>query len=144
MTNILRDVSRDLRLGRCYLPQEDLDALELAPTDLLEPQAIARVKPLLQDLLDATLSHYQEGWSYTMAIPRQEVRMRLACAWPLLIGLKTLALVAQSENLLDPAAAVKISRAEVNGILLRSLTLIGSNRALTQYYENLRQRIALG
>jgi hypothetical protein len=52
--------------------------------------------------------------------------------------------VAQSENLLDPAAAVKISRAEVNGILLRSLTLIGSNRALTQYYENLRQRIALG
>ena len=79
-----------------------------------------------------------------MAIPRQEVRMRLACAWPLLIGLKTLALVAQSENLLDPAAAVKISRVEVNGILLRSLTLIGSNRALTRYYENLRQRIALG
>lgn len=144
MTNILRDVSRDLRLGRCYLPQEDLDALELAPTDLLDPQAVTRVKPLLQDLLDATLRHYQEGWSYTMAIPRQEVRMRLACAWPLLIGLKTLALVAQSENLLDPAAAVKISRAEVNGILLRSLTLIGSNRALTQYYENLRQRIALG
>lgn len=144
MTNILRDISRDLRLGRCYLPQEDLDALELAPTDLLDPQAITHVKPLLQDLLDATLRHYQEGWRYTMAIPRQEVRMRLACGWPLLIGLKTLARVAQSENLLDPAASVKISRGEVYGILACSLTFIGSNRALTRYYENLRQRIALG
>ncbi|MFQ5989594.1 MAG: phytoene/squalene synthase family protein [Candidatus Methylomirabilales bacterium] len=144
MTNILRDLSRDLRIGRCYLPQEDLDALALAPTDLCDPQAIERVKPLLRDLLQLTLTHYQEGWGYTMAIPRREVRMRLACAWPLLIGLKTLALVAESKNLLDPAASVKISRPELYRIMRRSLALIGSNRALTSYYHNLRQRIALG
>lgn len=144
MTNILRDLSRDLRLGRCYLPQEDLRILALAPEDLRDPQAIERVKPLLRDLLQLTLTHYQEGWGYTLAIPQREVRMRLACAWPLLIGLKTLALVAQSENLLDPSAAVKISRAEVYRILLRSLTLIGSNRALTGYYDGLRHHIALG
>ncbi|MFQ5801629.1 MAG: phytoene/squalene synthase family protein [Candidatus Methylomirabilales bacterium] len=143
MTNILRDLVRDLRLGRCYLPQEDLDALGLAPADLLDPRAMPRLTPLLQDLLQVTLAHYREGWSYTLAIPRREIRMRLACAWPLLIGLKTLALVAQSENLLHPAAAIKISRAEVYRILLRSLTLIGSNRSLTGYYEGLRRSIAV-
>ena len=144
MTNVLRDLSRDLRLGRCYLPQEDLEILGLVPENLLDPRSVARLKPLLADLLRITLSHYQKGWSYTLAIPRWEVRMRLACAWPLLIGLKTLALVAQSENLLDPAAAVKISRTEVYGILLRSFVLIGSNRFLTGYYQNLRKQIALG
>jgi len=144
MTNILRDLSKDLRLGRCYLPQEDLETLGLAPSDLLDRQAIDRVRPLLHSLLEVTLAHYREGWNYTLAIPRQEVRMRLACAWPLLIGLKTLALVAQSKNLLDPAATVKISRGEVYRILLRSLTLIGSDHSLTGYYQAMRTRIALG
>lgn len=143
MTNILRDLSRDLRLGRCYLPQEDLDVLGLAPTDLLDPHAIVRVKPLLQELLRETLTHYREGWSYTMAIPRREVRVRLACAWPLLIGLKTLALVAESENLLDPTAGVKIPRADVYRIFLCSMVLIGWNRALNSYYQGLRRRIAV-
>ena len=144
MTNILRDLSKDLRLGRCYLPQEDLETLGLAPSDLLDRQAIDRVRPLLHSLLEVTLAHYREGWNYTLAIPRQEVRMRFACAWPLLIGLKTLALVAQSKNLLDPVATVKISRGEVYRLLLRSLTLIGSDRSLTGYYQALRARIALG
>ena len=144
MTNILRDLSKDLRLGRCYLPQEDLETLGLAPSDLLDRQAIDRVRPLLHSLLEVTLAHYREGWNYTLAIPRQEVRMRLACAWPLLIGLKTLALVAQSKNLLDPVATVKISRGEVYRLLLRSLTLIGSDRSLTGYYQALRARIAPG
>jgi farnesyl-diphosphate farnesyltransferase len=142
MTNILRDLSRDLRIGRCYVPQEDLETLGLTPADLLDPHAIPRLTPLLRDLLEVTLTHYREGWDYTLAIPRRETRMRLACAWPLLIGLKTLALVAQSQNLLDPAVVVKISRSEVYQILFRSLTLIGSDRGLTGYYEALHQRIA--
>ena len=88
MTNILRDLSKDLRLGRCYLPQEDLETLELAPSDLLDPQAIDRVRPLLHSLLEVTLAHYREGWNYTLAIPRQEVRMRLAWEGQL-VALKT-------------------------------------------------------
>ena len=33
--------------------------------------------------------------------------MRLACAWPLLIGLSTLALVRRSQRLLDPTVRLK-------------------------------------
>lgn len=139
MTNILRDLSRDLRIGRCYLPQEDLDALGVSPQELLNPKAIVKVRPLLQDLLFLTLDHYREGWAYTLAIPRREIRMRLSCAWPLFIGLKTLALVEGSENLLDPRVIVKIPRREVYAILLGSSILVGSNRGLDGYYQRLRR-----
>ena len=143
MTNILRDLPRDLRIGRCYLPEQDLSALGITPEDLLEPKAITKLRPLLRDLLAETVAHYQSGWSYMLAIPRREVRMRLACAWPLLIGLKTLALVAQSENLLDPSAPTKISRPEVYRIMASSLLMIGSNRRLSLYYEALRRTIPI-
>lgn len=139
MTNILRDISRDLRIGRCYLPRRDLSALGLTPPDLLDPRAITRARPLIQDLLTVTLAHYDAGRSYTMAIPRSEPRLRLACAWPFLVGLRTLALVAQSKDLLDSGARIKVSRAAVYGILLGSAGVVWSNRALSSHFSGLRE-----
>ncbi|MBI2081095.1 MAG: squalene/phytoene synthase family protein [candidate division NC10 bacterium] len=138
MTNILRDLPRDLRIGRCYLPREDLAALGLAPTDLLEPRVLPKVRPLLVDLLRVTLAHYDEGWAYTLAVPRREWRLRLACAWPLLIGLRTLGLLARAEHLLEPDAVVKVSRGGVYAILARSAARVGSAGALDAYYRALR------
>lgn len=143
MTNVLRDLSRDLRIGRCYLPRKELETLGLHPDDLLDPAAIITVRPLLRDLLALTLDHYQEGWAYTLSIPRREVRMRLACAWPLLIGLKTLGLIEHAPNLLDPGIVIKIRRSAVYAILLRSVATIGSNSSLDRYYRALRQRVTL-
>lgn len=138
MTNILRDIPRDLRNGRCYLPRQDLAALGLTPPELLDPEAITRARPLVQDLLALTLAHYDEGWAYTVAIPRSEPRLRLACAWPLLIGLRTLALVNQTENLLDPTTLIKVSRATVYALLLRTTALVWADRALTSVFTQLR------
>src|SRR5205814_8161188 len=86
---ILRDLGQNLRLGRCYLPRVALTALGVQPEDLLDPNALGRVRPLLSDLLNLTLAQYREGWAYTLAIPRREWRLRLACAWPLPSGLST-------------------------------------------------------
>jgi farnesyl-diphosphate farnesyltransferase len=133
MTNILRDLAHDLRLGRCYLPLEDLMTHGLTPEQLLEPTAIVQVRPIVQDLLALTLEHYRTGWAYTQAIPRREVRMRLACVWPLLIGVRTLDLVAQADNLLDPQVTLKISRPAVYRLLLSSSVRVLSNRALSRY-----------
>jgi farnesyl-diphosphate farnesyltransferase len=140
MTNVLRDLPKDLRIGRCYLPRRELEALGLRPADLLEPSAILKVRPLLRDLLALTLDHYESAWAYTLAIPRREVRMRLACAWPLFIGLKTLALIGRSPNLLDPKIVTKIRRGAVYAIMARSLAGIVSNSALDRYYRALRQK----
>jgi farnesyl-diphosphate farnesyltransferase len=143
MTNILRDLAQDLRIGRCYLPLEDLTPHGLSPKHLLEPSAIFKVRPLLQELLTLTLDHYRRGWAYTLAIPRREVQMRLACAWPLLIGFRTLDLLARADNLLDSAVIVKIPRAAVYRMLLCSSVLVLSNRGLGCYADHMGRRIVI-
>ena len=80
LTNVLRDIPRDLRQGRCYLPSHDLGLLGLEPRDLLDPKAGPQLRPLLVELLNVALDHYEAGWRYTFAIPKRETRMRLACA----------------------------------------------------------------
>jgi farnesyl-diphosphate farnesyltransferase len=143
LTNVLRDVPRDLRHGRCYLPRQSLDRLGLSPRDLLDPRAAAAARPLLAELLNATLDHYEAAWAYTFAIPKAEARMRLACAWPLLIGLRTLDLLARSPNWLDPAVALKVPRARVYGLMVHSLGTVWSTRALGRQARRLRARIRL-
>jgi farnesyl-diphosphate farnesyltransferase len=133
LVNVLRDLPRDLRIGRCYLPRGELAALGLAPPDLLNPAALPRVRPLLDALIDEALARLDEGRAYTLAVPRREPRLRLAAAWPLLIGLGTLARLRRAENLLDPSVTVKVSRGEVRWLLARSLAVVWSDRALAAW-----------
>jgi farnesyl-diphosphate farnesyltransferase len=48
------------------------------------------------------------------------MRIRLACAWPILIGLETIKRL-RAESVLDPQHRVKISRAEVRRLIWRSV-----------------------
>jgi farnesyl-diphosphate farnesyltransferase len=141
MTNVLRDVPSDLAQGRCYLPARELAALGLTPADLLSAAGAQRARPLLARLLDVTLGHYDAAWRYTLAIPRLEWRMRLACAWPLLIGQATLELIAAHPNPLA-SAPMKISRASVRTILATSTLTVVSNHALASTAARRRARIA--
>jgi farnesyl-diphosphate farnesyltransferase len=142
MTNVLRDVPRDLRHGRCYLPSRELRTLGLAPADLLTPAGAERARPLLRRLLALALEHYDAAWDYTVAIPRAEWRMRLACAWPLLIGLATLAAVAAHPNPLAAETPVKISRRAVRGLISTSVVTVWSDAALRRQAAALRRRVA--
>lgn len=137
LTNVLRDLPRDLRLGRCYLPRAELAGLGLAPADLLDPGTSGRLRPLLGTLVDRARADLDQGLAYVLALPRAEVRLRLAALWPLLIGLGTLARLGRAENLLDPAVTVKISRQELRRHLTASVALVASNRGLAAYTRRL-------
>ena len=142
LTNVLRDVPGDLAHGRCYLPARELAALGLGPRDLLEPAGAARARPLYRRLLGLALEHYDVAWDYTLAIPRREWRMRLACAWPLLIGLATLAALTAHPNPLGVTAPVKIPAAPC-ALLARSAFTVWSNRALAAHAARVRATIAV-
>jgi farnesyl-diphosphate farnesyltransferase len=141
MTNVLRDVANDLRNGRCYLPAAELAALGLVPKDLLERGASARVRPLYRRLLATALDHYDVAWRYALAIPRLEWRMRLACAWPLLIGLATLAELTAHPDPLAVMTPIKIPRRTVRALLARSAVTVWSDAALAADAARLRRRI---
>lgn len=110
LTNVLRDLPRDLRIGRCYLPRSDLEALGLTPQDLLDPGRLNQLRPLLDAWLETALRHYAAALDYIVAIPWFCLRLRLAVLWPALIGLGTLARLASEPGWLDPSKVVKVSR----------------------------------
>ena len=120
LVNILRDLPRDLRQGRCYLPEQSLRSLGLQPSALLNSAHAPKVRPLYDAWLDRAAGHLEAGWRYTNTLPRGCVRVRLACAWPVLIGVRTLARL-RGQNFLDPGARIKVTRAEVRSVLLRSV-----------------------
>jgi farnesyl-diphosphate farnesyltransferase len=120
LVNILRDLAADLRKGRCYLPLDKLTDAGLNPADLLQPASEAKFRPLYQRYLDLAESHLVAGWQYTNLVPRGQMRIRLACAWPILIGLETIKHL-RVEYVLDPRRRVKISRAEVRRLVWRSV-----------------------
>jgi farnesyl-diphosphate farnesyltransferase len=142
MTNILRDLSRDLRLGRCYIPEPMLKELGLSAAELLSPDALPRLRPLLFSLVRQTLEHLDCAWEYTMSIPGREARLRLACLLPILFALKTLRLVASSDRLLDPSASVKISRLEVYKTIGLDLCIVRSDSLLTYTFRRLRNSVS--
>jgi farnesyl-diphosphate farnesyltransferase len=120
LVNILRDVAADLRKGRCYLPEQELARLGFKPADLLEPANEPRLRPLYDRYLDIAARGLAAGWAYTNALPWRCARVRLACAWPILIGAKTLDRL-RAARVLEPERPVKISRAEVRQLITRSL-----------------------
>lgn len=123
LVNILRDLPRDLAQGRCYLPEDELRAVGLKASDLLEPSNESRLAPVYGRWLDWAEGHLSAGWRYTTTLPRSQVRVRLACALPVLIGLRTLAALRKG-GVLDPARRIKVSRAEVRAILWRCIVLL--------------------
>jgi farnesyl-diphosphate farnesyltransferase len=117
LVNVLRDVAEDRQRGRQYVPD-----LEQYP-----------------QWLDRAVEHLEAGWRYTMAIPLRWWRLRLACVWPIWIGLKTISRLRRS----DPtglAARVKISRAEVYSIIARSALCVWSDALLRAQFARLRRQ----
>jgi farnesyl-diphosphate farnesyltransferase len=119
LINILRDLPRDLRKGRCYFPNDKLEEVGLRPEDLLDPANEDRFRLIYDAYLDFAEARLAAGWEYTNALPRQFTRLRLACAWPILIGRRTLELL-RVNPVLDPGIEIKIPRSEVYQIVLLS------------------------
>ena len=141
MTNILRDLPKDLRMGRCYLPESELQRRTLAPDDLLCVSNSTTAWPLLAWGIRRTLDHYTAAESYILAIPRRNLRLRLAAMWPVLIGLETLAKLARNEEWLGLSVPTKIPRRQVYGIIALSL-LCGRSNSLTRIWiGRIRRRI---
>ncbi|MDU0810799.1 MAG: phytoene/squalene synthase family protein [Burkholderia sp.] len=130
MTNILRDCAKDLHIGRCYLPKNILDAYGLSIDMLLTKDASKLARPVLYHLLSATLKQYRDACEYILAIPRRFIRLRLACLFPILIGIETLELLARNSDWLDSERSSKVSRFRIYRILINSFKIVSSNFAI--------------
>jgi farnesyl-diphosphate farnesyltransferase len=120
LINVLRDLPRDLRRGRCFLPQDELAAAGLTAADLLEPGVAPRVAPLLARWEARARTGVLSGLLYTTRLPVRAWTVRVATCLPASIGAATLARLAGAEGRLDPETAIRVPRAELRRLLLRT------------------------
>ncbi|HET6369733.1 MAG TPA: phytoene/squalene synthase family protein [Nitrospiria bacterium] len=141
MTNVLKDLSRDLARGRSYLPETLLEKHGIDLRMLSDPASREILLPLLRDLVGLALEHLDAGWKYILSIPRSEPRLRLACLWPYFFALSTLRKTLRSRDLLDPRRPVKIGRGSVYTTMALSTLGVYSNSALRVLSAVLRRRL---
>jgi len=112
LINVLRDAGSDLRMGRCYFPDQELRAAHLTgPQILSEPE---RFQPIYRRWTEKAQDGLECGLRYSRAIRNR--RVRAATVLPALIGARTLALLREAGiRMLD--RRVKVSRREVRGII---------------------------
>jgi farnesyl-diphosphate farnesyltransferase len=105
LVNILRDVPKDLSLGRCYLPWPGKKPPTLADLQQLRPLWTNNARELL--LEGKTYAAALRGW-----------RSRFTADLPWRIGMATLEKLEKSTDLSEPT---KITRGHVKRLLLRAL-----------------------
>lgn len=112
LVNILRDIGKDLRMGRCYFPESELALHGLTPADVqADPE---KLTPVMQPWRERCRAHLDCGLRYLDAVHHK--RLLFATALPLLIGIRTLDLIERSDAA-ELLRGVKISRTEVGKIL---------------------------
>lgn len=77
LTNILRDVGEDIRRGRIYIPQEDMQRFNYTEDDVRNGVIDARFKALMRFQMDRADAYYDRGMT---GIPLLNADGRLAVA----------------------------------------------------------------
>ena len=141
LTNILKDLGKDLQFGRCYLPADELQEIGLHARDLLDTAALPRIRPLIFNMIQDAVDHLDHGVRYIQLLPKQAFRVRLSCMWPLLFAVQTLEEVCSSKTLLCGQTRVKISRRTVYCTMLRTLWYLAVPWGFEHRYACQRRRL---
>ena len=142
ITNILRDVASDLRIGRCYLPQADLKRAGLDPDDLFDRASVEKFRPVIKKWILWAVGNLDQSQDYVNAISRKHFGMRAAVVWPVYWCLDSLAQIAASKNLLSPDLKTKISRGRIYATIAKTPAVLLSKTAFAKGYR-LRREILL-
>ena len=133
--NIMRGLRKDYDRGWVYVPRTFYEPLGLTRDSLFAPENTAQIIQVIDRLANKAETHLQFGLNYIMNFPKRLHGIRLACMWPLLFAVRTLAVSRNNINVVLTEA--KITRAEVKKIM-RETTLFGwSNDWLINYYRRL-------
>ena len=142
ITNILKDMSADLRIGRCYLPQSDLAGVGLSPSDLLRPESMCALRPVVYKWILWAVTRLDLSEKFLASIPKTELAMRAAFIWPVYWAMDTLQEVARAD-LLEPSGRPKIKRSRIYSTIACTPALLLSNTAFARSYRFRRETLIM-
>ncbi|MBV9127271.1 MAG: squalene/phytoene synthase family protein [Verrucomicrobia bacterium] len=138
LVNVLRDVPGDLRLGRCYLPADELATAGItSPANLLQERE--RVQPILRRWRLRAAERLDDAWRYVRALRGK--KLRYACTLPVLLGIRTLALLAQAPALAEEKP-VKVSRGGLRNIMFTAGIGMVAPPLTEAFYRRARRQAA--
>ncbi len=139
ITNILRDIPADVKIGRSYLPLTDLSKNDLMPQDLLDKKNYRKLRPVIYKWINWGMENLKAAPAFLRKIPIYKVANRAAVAWPVLWSLDTFYLLALAGNLLDGSKKQKIPKKTIYLTMLASPLFCMSNKIFERIVE---QKIA--
>ena len=134
LVNILRDLGKDARLARCYLPAEQWRSLGVDEAVIAaHPE---RLRPVWSQWVEKAEMLLADGVRYVTLL--QHKTLRYATALPVLLGVSTLASLRKATDK-ELVRGVKISRVEVGKVLFQT-TLSNSPEGITKLARKLGGR----
>jgi farnesyl-diphosphate farnesyltransferase len=129
MTNILKDVWEDYRLGACWLPREIFAEEGFDLSDLATARNRQGFERGIRRLIGICHGHLKNAVSYSLLIPKQETGIRYFCLWAIGLALLTLRKINNRSHYTD-GSQVKISKLSVKGTILATRLTVKNDALL--------------
>ncbi len=133
--NVIRGLRKDYERGWVYVPKKFLAQVNLTAPELFQPEYRAQAIQVLDMLADKAERHLHAALTCVKTLPPWQHRIRLACIFPLMFAIRTLAISRRNDQVFENEA--KISRDEVKQIITDSTLWGWSNLWLDSYYQKL-------
>jgi len=138
ITNILKDMSADLRIGRCYLPEHELIKAGLKPDDLLRSENMKALRPVVCKWISWAVDQLDLSERFLSSIPKTELALRAAVIWPVYWAMDTLLAVSKAD-ILNPSDRPRIKRSRIYSTIASTPSLLLSNTAFVRSYRFRRE-----
>ena len=133
--NVIRGLRKDYERGWVFVPKKYLAQVHLTEHELFQPENRAAAIQVLDMLADKAERHLHAALTCVKSLPPWQHRIRLACIFPLMFAIRTLAISRRNAQVFEDEA--KISRDEVKQIVVDSKLWGWSNVWLDNYYQKL-------
>ena len=133
--NVIRGMRKDYERGWVYIPKKFLAAVNLTAQELFQPENREEAAKVLDMLADKAERHLHAALACVKSLPPWQHRIRLACIFPLMFAIRTLAISRRNAQVFESEA--KITREEVKQIVFSSTLWGWSNLWLDNYYQKL-------
>jgi farnesyl-diphosphate farnesyltransferase len=136
MTNILRDIRKDLARDVCWLPRELFAACGYDLAGLKDNNGDPAFAGGLRQMIGIAHGHLRNALSYTLLVPSGERGLRKFCYWSIAMALLTLRKIHRRPHF-RALEQVKIRRATVGCVIIATVLLQRSDRLLRWLFGRL-------
>ena len=133
--NVIRGLRKDYERGWVFVPRKYLAQVHLTEHELFQPENRAAAIQVLDMLADKAERHLHAALTCVKTLPPWQHRIPLACIFPLMFAIRTLAISRPNAHVFGGEA--QISRDEVKQIVVDSKLWGWSNAWLDIYFQKL-------